>query len=391
MCHIPPSYLACSNGRMTDFGFLNRVRQGLRRRARKRRMADHRRRAGRAGVAPPDSRLSLLLLSLPGLAAVAALLFTWLQVSQAGKELQIIEDQQITTRFNAAVGNLASKSVDVRLGGIYALERIMKDSAADQPAIVSVLSAYVRQHAPLPRKIAPSADVPAAMNVLGRREPKYDEGLLLDLSRTDLRGWQPSLRVAGTGIRLPSTDFAGVDLRDAYLVGADLSGSLLEKANLAGADLSQADLTSSYLVEARLNDTNFTKADLKKIQLCIVEATTCADLTGTNFSGADLRGASLSPADLRQVTFCDHGTFISPLGSDKEVAVGCASLREADLALSNLRGADLRGVDLSYAELDGADLTGADLTGAKLTGTRLKGAKIAGAAGLPAVLPDTVR
>lgn len=62
------------------------------------------------------------MLSLPGLAAVAALLFTWLQVGQTDKQLQVIEDQHITTRFNDAVGNLDSKSVDVRLGGIYALE-----------------------------------------------------------------------------------------------------------------------------------------------------------------------------------------------------------------------------------------------------------------------------
>ncbi|WP_086804094.1 pentapeptide repeat-containing protein [Streptomyces caniscabiei] len=378
---------------MTDFAFLERIRQGLQRRARRRRLADRSRRAGRAAdVAPPNSRLSLLLLSLPGLAAVAALLFTWLQVGQAGKQLQIIEDQQITTRFNAAVGNLASKSVDVRLGGIYALERIMKNSAADQPSIVSVLSAYVRQHAPLPRKTAPSADIPAAMNVLGRREPRYDEGLELDLSRTDLRGWQPTPRVAGRGIRLPSANLAGVDLRNAYLEGADLSGSLLEKANLAGADLAQVDLTSSYLGEARLNDTSFIKANLTNIQLCMSETTTCPDLTGTDFSGADLRGASLGPADLRQVTFCGHGQYVTPPGSDKDVAVGCASLREADLTSVNLRGANLRGVDLSYAELDGADLTGADLTNAKLTGTRLTGAKIAGVAGLPAAPPpDTSR
>ncbi|MFE7885973.1 hypothetical protein ACFU3J_20070, partial [Streptomyces sp. NPDC057411] len=93
------------------------------------RRAATRRRRPQPREAAAFPRLTLLLLSLPGIAAVAALLFTWLQVGQAGKELRIAEKGQITTRFNTAIGNLGSQSMDVRLGGIYALERIMKDSA----------------------------------------------------------------------------------------------------------------------------------------------------------------------------------------------------------------------------------------------------------------------
>lgn len=87
---------------------------------------------------------------LPGLAALVALLFTWMSVGQTNKDLRIAEQGQITTRFNAAITNLGSESLDVRLGGIYALQRIMQDSSRDQPTVVSVLSAFVRQHAPVP-------------------------------------------------------------------------------------------------------------------------------------------------------------------------------------------------------------------------------------------------
>ncbi|MGI5353858.1 hypothetical protein ACQI4E_00855 [Streptomyces sp. CA-252508] len=69
--------------------------------------------------------IGLVALSLPGLAAVAALLFTWVQVGRASKELRIAEQGQITSRFNAAIENLESKTLDVRLGGIYAMQRIM--------------------------------------------------------------------------------------------------------------------------------------------------------------------------------------------------------------------------------------------------------------------------
>jgi hypothetical protein len=56
---------------------------------------------------------------------------------------------QITDRFGKAVGQLGSAELDVRLGGIYALERIARDSADDHPQVMEVLTAFVRVHAPL--------------------------------------------------------------------------------------------------------------------------------------------------------------------------------------------------------------------------------------------------
>lgn len=335
---------------MTRFTFPRLVHQHLRRRAAKRRLADRRGRPGRpAGSAPQVSRLSLLLLSLPGLAAVAALLFTWLQVGQADRQLRITEDQQITSRFNDAVGNLASKSVDVRLGGIYALERIMKNSAADQPTVVSLLCAYVRQHAPLPRKAAPSADVFAAMDVLARRQPEHDQGVVLDLSDTDLRNWRAGQLVLSSEVWLQGVLLNGADLRGAELSGADLSGAFLNEANLADADLEQANLAGAVL--------------------CFIK---CANLRDTLLRGANLQGADLSGADLTTVSWCD------PLPSEG----GCANLREAELSGAKLTDANLRNVDLSYANLTDADLDGADLTGAKVKGTVLEGVKIPGVKGL---------
>jgi|HubBroStandDraft_3_1064219.scaffolds.fasta_scaffold296644_2 hypothetical protein len=43
---------------------------------------------------------------------------------------------------------LGSDRLDVRLSAIYALERIMIDSARDHPAIVDVLAAFVRECLP---------------------------------------------------------------------------------------------------------------------------------------------------------------------------------------------------------------------------------------------------
>jgi hypothetical protein len=98
----------------------------------------------RAGV-------TLTFQNLTGIAAVLALIFTGLQVratngqlQETKDQLQITEQGQITDRYNAAIANLGSTSIDVRLGGIYALQRLMQDSPRDQPTVIAVLCAFAR-------------------------------------------------------------------------------------------------------------------------------------------------------------------------------------------------------------------------------------------------------
>ncbi|MGW7098756.1 pentapeptide repeat-containing protein [Streptomyces sp. NPDC054838] len=383
---------------MAGTSIYTRFRRNAHRRAARRRLNNRRRRAvGPGSGGGPSPRLSLLILSLPGLAAVAALLFTWLQVGQNGKELRIAEEGQITNRFNAAIANLGSGSVDVRLGGIYALERIMNDSPRDQATVVSVLSAYVRRHAPVPTSV-PMADISAAMNVLVRRRPDKDNGLEVNLARTDLRSWRPAHPYENQAIQLRGTILTGANLSDTELNGADLAEASLDEANLSRASLSEANLSAAVLQNAQLRDTGLSGADLTGAYFCAL-AVECADMTGTNFAGADLTRAFLTGADLRKATLCGE-LFLAPVGSTEEpkAVTTCAALREANLIGANLSGVDLAGVDLSGADLTNADLThaeltranlskadltGANVTGADLSGVKLGGAKLKGVRGLP--------
>ncbi|MDC7338248.1 pentapeptide repeat-containing protein [Streptomyces lydicus] len=307
--------------------------------------------------------VGLLAVSLPGVAALAALLFTWRQVGQTSIELRISEQGQITNRYNAAINNLGSQSIDVRLGGMYALQRIMQDSTRDHPTVVSVLSAYVRQHAPLPASGAnksqatsegksPDADIQAVINVLAHRRPAFDKGTTVDLSRTDLSG----LKSMGTGtINFREADLTGADLR-----GADLSNADLSLASLFGANLTQATLLGTNLRGAHLNN-----AILTKTSVCGTDTFTdpetgkatyfCPDLTSADLGEAKLNGASLAHTKLTG-----------------------AYLTHADLT-----DADLTGADLTDADLTDADLRNANFTGARLRGVTLNGAKVEGARGLP--------
>ncbi|MFG2732833.1 pentapeptide repeat-containing protein [Streptomyces canus] len=359
----------------------------LRRIARRRAARDHRRPRSRPTGPGRDtgiSRLTWVALAastLPGLAALVALLFTWMSVGQTNKDLQISEQGQITTRFNAAITNLGSASLDVRLGGIYALQRIMQDSSRDQRAVVSVLSAFVRRHAPVPddgfkpaQEHKPPADVAAVVSVLGSRSADREmtqDGKPLyrvDLSSVDLRGLEREVGLTEGGQRRRSTfRFAfltGADLRHAGLENFDLFTASLDLANMSDANLQDTDLREAFLTDANLTNARLGAADMTGAELdganlhnahlsraeetsVISEAESSADLTR-----AHLIGANLSTADLRGVV-----------------------LMRADLTDADLTGADLRGADLTHADLSNADLTGAKMSGAKLSGAILEGAR----------------
>src|SRR5215204_7190423 len=65
------------------------------------------------------------------------------------EDLRQAEQGQITERFTRAIDQLGSEKLEIRLGGIYALERIARDSPEkDYSTVMEVLTAYVRQNSP---------------------------------------------------------------------------------------------------------------------------------------------------------------------------------------------------------------------------------------------------
>jgi hypothetical protein len=198
------------------------------------------------------------------------LYFTWLNL-EATKEknradLYIAQEKQTTDLFTRAIGQLGSDKLEVRLGGIYALERIARESEKDHGPIMEVLTAYVRENAPWPpeplaeaRKkrpwakpkepgpsppgkmktevagnnpIKPDPDIQAVLTVIGRRARTYLKGekQVLDLREADLRG----------------ADLWEAHLEKAYLMEAHLEGAYLGEAE---------GLTRDQLSEARTDGT----------------------------------------------------------------------------------------------------------------------------------------
>ena len=91
------------------------------------------------------------------------------------------EQGHITDRFTKAIEQLGSKEMAVRLGAIYALERISRDSPEDHWTIMEVLTAYVRDNAPWPpRQEQPGrplkTDIQASLNRSGTAAAKRRAG-----------------------------------------------------------------------------------------------------------------------------------------------------------------------------------------------------------------------
>ena len=83
-----------------------------------------------------------LIQILGGLFFVVTAYFSWRNIKAA-------EDKQITERFSRAVEQLGSDKIEVRLGGIYSLERIAMDSTKDHWTIMEILTSFVQEQSPL--------------------------------------------------------------------------------------------------------------------------------------------------------------------------------------------------------------------------------------------------
>jgi uncharacterized protein YjbI with pentapeptide repeats len=319
--------------------------------------------------------IAILATALPGLAALVAVAFTYVSVKATENQVQIArqgqntaEQGQITDRYNAAITNLGSRSIDIRLGGIYALQRLMQDSPRDQPTIVAVLCAFVRDRsmpAQKPQIFRLATDIQAAVTVVGTRNRANDgRATVVDLDQAQLaRGrfdHDNLTRAVLTGADLTGARLVYANLTRANLINAFLTDAQLFGANLLRASLTGAHLTGAYLTDANLTDANLVHANLTRAHLEVANLTR-AFLDSANLTRAHLYSANLHGAILAQAQF---------IGSDLSLAL----LTRANLERANLTGANLKGADLTGAHLSGANFSHADLTRANLTGAQLTGA-----------------
>ncbi|AUI60041.1 pentapeptide repeat-containing protein [Amycolatopsis sp. BJA-103] len=229
---------------------------------------------------------------LTAVAAVAALWFTAQSLRTTQNQVALSEQGQLTDRFGKAVEQIGSDKLDVRLGGIYALERLARDSRRDHPTIMEVLTGFIRGHAPSTScpeptpDYQPPTDIQAAITVIGRRTVDHDIDVL-NLARTCLA--KADLEESA----LASAHLSGANLAEAALVRANLSGANLRGVRLDGATLHMAALVQARLPRASLDTTDLSHADLTDASLDQADLTN-ADFTNAKLVRTDFRGAILT-------------------------------------------------------------------------------------------------
>ncbi len=374
-----------------------------------------------------------------GVAIGIGIYYTWRRITIAEedlkatqKNLEVAQESQITERFTRAVDQLGNPALEIRLGGIYALERIANESDKDYWPIMEILTAYVRKNSRVDvienknvtllaidiqaneskqkevsetKKVA--LDIQAVLTVLGRRKKTFYDGesnrlnlshsklQATDLEKAHLEG--ANLEGANLeGANLEKTHLEETDLCHAHLEEAYFFETYLQKANLGGAYLERADLVSCYIVEADLVKTHLEEADLRWTHLEVADLVGAylikanleeAHLEGSYIIEANLTEANLKGAYLGKVEFEELEPYVIYSKEDdgiRLIAVGEKTdyedffddeLKGANLASANLTSANLTNADLSEANLPRADLSKANFSEAKLERTNFKGAK----------------
>lgn len=245
------------------------------------------------------------------------------------RQLELTEAGQVTERFARAVEQVGSEQLSVRVGGIYSLERIARDSARDRAAVVRVLNNFLQENVysaarinqpPAPEhsfyqegfrfpSAAQRSDVDAALQVLNYLVSHFDNPGLppVNLQLLDL-----SYSKALTGAHLRGADLFGVQLCASDLRGVKLDGANLREGSLAGANLEDASLRGANLEFANLGGAVLRGAVLEGAEVAYADLS--ADLTGVDLSV--LRGLQ----DRQLESACSDGDTVLPEGSKAELA-----------------------------------------------------------------------
>lgn len=214
---------------------------------------------------------------------------------------------QVTDRYMKAIGLIGSEKLGERIGGVYALEQVMRESPQDHNTIIQVLAAFIRSNSPLNQTEADNVEIPvrqirlangwpmmaihaqadiqAALSVLGRRPERPERGMI-DLQMTNLKG---ANLVRG---RFNDAVFLGADLRYSDLSGAQLNRADLSYCHLQGARLYKVSGNRASFHCANMRDSNIARANLDR-----------ADLSEADLAGADISWAILNHTKVRSANF----------------------------------------------------------------------------------------
>lgn len=277
-------------------------------------------------VTQENQSRSTLAQVLGGVAIGIGLYYTWRRIGIAEEDLKATKEGQITERFTRAIDQLGSidqlgnPAIEIRLGGIYALERISNESEKDYWPIMEILTAYIRKNSPFESgdtnieahkkrrqlldihsfleyeyQTKMQLEIETIIEIIKKR--KYFHGSYREVNRINelktvhdfntIKEIKQKIKEPAS-LNLNRTYLKGANFKNAHLEGVLFEGSFLEEAKFQGTHLQHALLVGSILIYAE-----FENADLGRALFAN------SDLEEANFQGAYLEGVDFFRANLR--------------------------------------------------------------------------------------------
>ena len=233
---------------------------------------------------------------------IAVLLAVW-RSTVAERQTATAQQGLLNERYQKGAEMLGSGVLSVRLGGIYALQRLAEEHPEQYHVqIMRLLCAFVRHPtkddggaAKPDEKDRLREDVQAVMTAIGTRS---EAGIALE-------------KKANLPLDLHGADLSGAWLADADLSGAWLASADLSNASLYGSNLARANLYSANLSRASASTALFMDADLGSTQLMV------ANLASANLSSTNLDLANLSKALLTEATLTEASLISANLSGSR--------------------------------------------------------------------------
>lgn len=246
------------------------------------------------------------------LAAVVALPFTVLRTIYTERQTRTAEQSHVTDQINKAVENLGARhsdqapNIEVRIGGLLALERISRSSPDDHIQIMEILCAYIRENARA--QVAAEVSFDEDDRLVGHARTLRDD-LLTAFDIIDRRAHALKQIENDNAFRLnfKYADFRGLNLshrnlNNAELHSAQIQGAILGMAEMQGADLRVVEMQGAYLSGAQMQGADLYRAEMQDANLFRAEMQGAdlfhAEMKGAYLGGAEMQGAYLNVAEM---------------------------------------------------------------------------------------------
>ena len=231
------------------------------------------------------------------------------EIKWAGQNLKLQSGDTVETdKGEWQVFNETLPNLEVRIGAVYALERIAQDSDRDHVQIMEILCAYIRANAPSNQaETCPEHWIvdktsgierrhPTPLNIIANwvkslRPPRSDIQTVLTVigrrtrHQISLEGNHVNGRWQGYQLDLKNTCLQQADLTNCNFCNANFEGSRLQGANLSKSLIKSANFWLAQLHCARFSTAQLQGAHFGEVPMQM------SDLSGAWAHGADFSQA----------------------------------------------------------------------------------------------------